>query len=66
MSIKKDLPEDAQQMFVEVFNSAEEASGKGKHGKPNSSDDAQKAAWEAVKKSYRREGDSWVKKEDDD
>lgn len=53
-SVKNALPEHAQTIFRNAFNSAL------KSGK--SEETAFKIAWGAVKKSYKKVGDKWVKK----
>ncbi len=50
----KGLPEGAQSIFVEVFNST--------LAKTNDEEQARIAGWGAVKNSYEKQGDEWVKK----
>ena len=56
-SVRKHLPEHAQDIFVGAFNNAHEEYG-----------DEQRAfrvAWSAVKRKYRKDGDRWVPKHQD-
>ena len=53
-SVKNNLPGDAQKIFKEAFNSADE--------QYDDEERAFKVAWSAVKKKYEKKGDNWVKK----
>lgn len=50
------LPSGAQRIWVSTFNSVEPRSGEAS---------AAKIAWDAVKKKYKKEGDEWMAKVDD-
>jgi cation transport regulator len=52
----KRLPEHAQEIYIEAFNSAFEQY-KGDEGRANAT------AWSAVKEKYRKSGEEWVAKE---
>jgi cation transport regulator len=57
-SVRDNLPEGAQEIYKEAFNSAWD--------EYSDSDDreerAHKVAWAAVKKKYEKKGGDWVKK----
>ena len=57
-SVRDHLPEKAQRIYREAFNSA--------WGEYSDRSDreatAHKVAWSAVKKQYRKQGDQWVEK----
>ena len=63
-SVKDNLPEGAQKIFKEAFNNAweEYADPSKRKGDASREEVANKVAWSAVKKSYDKEGDKWVKK----
>lgn len=50
----KNLPKSAQRIWIDTFNAVV---------KDNSEEEARKAAWKNVKLKYKKEGDSWVKKD---
>jgi len=50
----KNLPAEAQRIFVEVFNQALKEN--------KSEDEARQAGWGAVKTTYEKQGEGWVKK----
>lgn len=54
-SVKDNLPEHAQDIYREAFNSALE--------QYNEEETAHKVAWSAVKKKYTKQGERWVKKQ---
>jgi len=57
-SVRNHLPEKAQQIYQETFNSAwDEYSD---HSDREAT--AHKVAWSAVKKQYRKQGDRWVRR----
>jgi len=57
-SVRNHLPEHAQRIYAEAFNSAwNEYSGRSDREAV-----AHKVAWSAVKKQYRKQGDRWVEK----
>ena len=59
-SVRENLPEHAQEIYKEAFNSAyDEYAGRGAEGREVT---AHKVAWSAVKKKYRKEEASgkWI------
>ncbi|HEX9798142.1 MAG TPA: ChaB family protein [Anaerolineales bacterium] len=54
-SVKDNLPDHAQEIYKEAFNSASE--------QYEDESTAHRVAWSAVKKSYKKKGDRWVRKE---
>lgn len=66
-SVKDNLPEHAQDIYREAFNSAsKEYKDPDKRRKPDEGAEAtaHKVAWSAVKNEYEKKGDKWVKKGD--
>jgi cation transport regulator len=65
--VRDNLPEHAQDIYREAFNSASKQYDDPDERR-NPEDDpeavAHKVAWSAVKKDYEKRGDKWVKKED--
>jgi cation transport regulator len=53
-SVKDNLPQHAQIIFMEAFNSARE--------NYKEEETAFKVAWSAVKKKYKKRDDKWVEK----
>lgn len=53
-SVKDHLPHHAQEIFFKAFNSANE--------EYKEEETAFKVAWSAVKKKYKKNEDTWVKK----
>jgi cation transport regulator len=53
-SVKDNLPDHAQEIYKEAYNSASEDY--------DSEETAHKVAWSAVKEEYKKEGGDWVKK----
>lgn len=53
-SVRDNLPKHAQEIYKEAYNSAVEQYGEEER--------AHKVAWAAVKKSYQKKDDRWVKK----
>lgn len=51
----KNMPKEANDLWEKVYNSSKEAG--------DSEEKAAKKAWGTVKKSYKKVGDKWVKKE---
>jgi len=51
--VQHTLPQSAQTIYRKTFNSADEQYDEAT---------AHKVAWSAVKKSYKKEGDKWVRK----
>ncbi len=62
--IRGNLPEDAQRIFKEAFNNAWEQYKDPSDRKGNASreETANRVAWSAVKKKYKKNGDVWQKK----
>ena len=54
-SVTDNLPEHAQEIYKEAYNSASE--------QYDEESTAHRVAWSAVKEEYEKEGDRWVKKE---
>lgn len=63
-SVKDNLPQHAQEIYQAAFNSAwdEYADAEVRRGDASREETAHKVAWAAVKESYKKEGDRWVKK----
>jgi cation transport regulator len=64
--IKSNLPEHAQEIYKEAFNSAydEYKDPDKRRGRSSREETAHKVAWAAVKKEYHKEGDDWVRDKD--
>lgn len=62
-SIRNSLPRDAQTIYRKAFNHAFAEYGPREKRRAGSSreETAHRVAWAAVKRSYEREGDRWVK-----
>jgi cation transport regulator len=58
-SIQRHLPPHAQDIYREAFNQAFAAH----KGDPRQEEAAHRIAWAAVKRSYVKVGDIWVKRE---
>ena len=58
-SVRDHLPEHAQDIYREAFNNAHEAHA----GDPRQEEVAHRIAWAAVKRSYIKAGDEWVRRE---
>lgn len=66
-SVKDNLPEHAQDIYREAFNSAHEQCQDPDKRRSESDDPeevAHRVAWSAVKKEYEKRDDHWVKKDD--
>jgi len=64
-SVKNNLPEHAQHIYLKAFNNAwdEYANPSERRQKGESHEEvSHRVAWAAVKKEYEKEGDRWVKK----
>jgi len=63
-SVRDALPKEAQKTYREAYNSAweEYSDPKDRKGGASREETAHKVAWSAVKKSYEKKGDRWVKK----
>ncbi|MBN9246977.1 ChaB family protein [Hyphomicrobium sp.] len=57
-SVRRELPEAAQDIYRSTFNAAVDSSV---HD-PIEDADAHNLAWEAVKRVYVKEGDQWVRR----
>jgi cation transport regulator len=66
-SVKDNLPKHAQEIYKEAFNSAWEQykDPEDRRGDDSREEVAHKVAWSAVKQSYEKRGDRWVKKKKD-
>jgi cation transport regulator len=62
--VKDNLPSHAKKIFKEAYNSAwEEYEDEDKRRGDDSREEvANKVAWSAVKKKYKKEGGNWVEK----
>jgi cation transport regulator len=63
-SVKDNLPKPAQVIFKEAFNHAwdQYKEPKDRRGDDSREETAMKVAWAAVKNSYEKRDDKWVKK----
>jgi len=59
ISVQRHLPAHAQDIYRESFNHAFAAHA----GDPRQEEAAHRIAWAAVKRSYVKEGDTWVPRE---
>lgn len=59
-SVRRHLPEHAQDIFRAAFNAAWDSHA----GDPRQEEAARRIAWAAVKHRYRKDGDRWVPVED--
>jgi len=57
-SVRAHLPDYAQDIYREAFNHAYAAHG----GESRREEAAHRIAWAAVKRSYEKAGDSWVRR----
>lgn len=64
-SVRDNLPEHAQAIYREAFNSAfeEYKSAKDRRGDASREETAHKVAWSAVKQKYEKRGDRWQAKD---
>ncbi len=63
-TVKKELPEHAQEIYKEAFNNAwnQYRSPSERRGNESQEETAHKVAWAAVKKEYHKDsGGRWVK-----
>ena len=63
--VRNNIPEHAQEIYQDAYNSAEEfySDPKKRRDRSDSPEEvAAKVAWSAVKKEYRKKEDSWVRK----
>ena len=65
-SIQAHLPRHAQEIYLAAFNNAwqQYKEPKERRDKASREETAHKVAWAAVKHSYEKQGDKWVKKKD--
>lgn len=63
-NVTDNLPDHAQDIYREAFNHAwqEYASAKDRRGDDSREETAHKVAWSAVKKKYKKTGDTWTAK----
>lgn len=63
-SVRDNLPPHAQEIYQEAFNAAwdEYKDPEDRRGDDTREETAHKVAWGAVKRSYEKQGDQWVKK----
>lgn len=63
-AVRDNLPKEAQQIYRETFNDAWKryADPDSRRGDASREEAAHKVAWSAVKKTYEKKGDRWVKK----
>lgn len=64
-SVRDNLPQHAQTIYRKAFNSAwdQYSDPEERRGSASREETAHRVAWAAVKESYRKEGDRWVKKD---
>lgn len=64
-SVSDNLPQGAQTIYRKAFNNAWEQydEAKKRSGSATREETAHRVAWAAVKESYQKKGDRWVKKE---
>ena len=64
-SVRDNLPEHAQAIYREAFNSAfeEYKSARDRRGDASREETAHKVAWSAVKQKYEKRGDRWQAKD---
>ncbi len=60
------LPKEAEHIFKEAYNNALEfyKDPKKRRGNESLEETANRVAWSAVEKKYKKEGDRWVRKEE--
>lgn len=63
-SVRDNLPKHAQEIYLEAYNSAwdQYRSPADRRGGDSREQVAHKVAWSAVKQSYEKRGDRWVKR----
>jgi cation transport regulator len=63
-SVKSNLPNEAQEIYKEAFNSAwdEYSDPDKRRGDASREETAHRVAWAAVKHKYEKKNDKWVKK----
>ena len=62
--VRDNLPQGAQTIFRKAYNNAYDQykNPKDRKGDASRTEVANKVAWSAVKKEYKKQGDKWVKK----
>jgi cation transport regulator len=65
-SVRDNLPKHAQEIYKEAYNSAwdQYKDPEERRGDASREETAHKVAWAAVKQSYEKKDDRWVRKED--
>jgi cation transport regulator len=65
-SVKNNLPKQAQEIYMETYNSAWEQYAKPEDRRGNDSREevAHKIAWSAVKQQYEQRNDRWTRKKE--
>jgi cation transport regulator len=65
-SVRENLPEHAQDIYKEAYNSAEDEyqDPEDRRGDKSLEETAHRVAWSAVKNKYQKEEGQWVKKGD--
>lgn len=65
-SVRDNLPKHTQEIYKEAYNSAwdQYKDPEDRRGDASREETAHKVAWAAVKNSYEKQGERWVKKED--
>ena len=63
--VRDNLPENAQKIYRKAFNNAWDQYEKkeDRRGDASHEETAHRVAWAAVKESYEKQGDRWVKKD---
>ena len=63
-SVKGSLPEHAQELYMEAFNSAWQryAAPESRRGAASLEETAHKVAWNAVKQKYEKDDGRWVRR----
>lgn len=63
--VRDNLPENAQKIYRKAFNNAWDQYEKkeDRRGDASREETAHRVAWAAVKESYEKQGDRWVKKD---
>lgn len=62
--VKNNLPNHAQESYMKAFNSAwdQYEDPKDRQGDASREETAHRVAWAAVKQSYKKQGESWVRR----
>ena len=63
-SVRDNLPQGAQEIYKEAYNSAwdQYADPDDRRGDASREETAHRVAWSAVKKQYEKKGERWVQK----